>query len=77
MHNDQTIPLTVKESMLLELLLSRKNHVFSTVEIENRIWGDEFVTDSALRALIKNLRKKLPIDCIKNIVGHGYKLVPA
>ena len=77
LHNGTSIPLTVKESMLLELFLSRKNHVFSTVEMENSIWGDEFVTDSALRALIKNLRKKLPVDCIKNIVGHGYKLVPA
>lgn len=74
LYQEKNIPLTVKESMLLELLLSRKNHVFSTVEMENRIWGDEFVTDSALRALIKNLRKKLPVDCIKNVVGHGYKL---
>jgi DNA-binding response OmpR family regulator len=74
-HEGQTIPLTVKESRLLELLLKRKNHLFSPQELETAIWEEEFVTDSALRALIKNLRKKLPVDCIKNIVGHGYKLV--
>ena len=75
LYHGETTPLTVKESRLLELLLKRKNHLFSPQELETAIWEEEFVTDSALRALIKNLRKKLPQDCIKNIVGHGYKLV--
>ena len=69
------IPLTVKESRLLELFLRRKNQLLSPEEIERYIWEEEFVTDSALRALIKNLRKKLPVDCIKNQVGLGYKLL--
>lgn len=72
---DAVIPLTVKESRLLELFLRRKNQLLSQEEIERYIWEEEFVTDSALRALIKNLRKKLPVDCIKNQVGLGYKLV--
>lgn len=74
-YRGETIPLTLKESTLLELFLSRKNHLFSTEELERRIWADEFVTDSSLRTLVKNLRKKLPVDCIKNSVGLGYKLV--
>ena len=72
---DAVIPLTVKESRLLEVFLRRKNQLLSQEEIERYIWEEEFVTDSALRALIKNLRKKLPVDCIKNQVGLGYKLV--
>ena len=72
---DIIIPLTVKESRLMELFLRRKNQLLSQEEIERHIWEDEFVTDSALRALIKNLRKKLPVDCIKNQVGLGYKLI--
>lgn len=75
LHGDAVIPLTVKESRLLELFLKHKNQLLSPEAIESCIWEDEFVTDSALRALIKNLRKKLPVDCIKNQVGLGYKLV--
>ncbi len=74
-HRGDVIPLTVKESRLLEFFLKRKNQLLSPEAIERYIWEDEFVTDSALRALIKNLRKKLPVDCIKNSVGLGYKLV--
>lgn len=75
LHDGQTIPLTLKESRLLELFLRKKNQLLPAEELERYIWEDEFVTDSALRALIKNLRKKLPVDCIKNSVGLGYKLV--
>lgn len=74
-NGEETIPLTLKESRLMELFLKRKNQLIDPEVIERHIWEEEFVTDSALRALIKNLRKKLPVDCIKNQVGLGYKLV--
>lgn len=75
LHEGRNIPLTLKESRLLELFLRKKNQLLPAEELERYIWEEEFVTDSALRALIKNLRKKLPVDCIKNSVGLGYKLV--
>ncbi len=33
------------------------------------------MTQNALRLFIKNLRKKLPKNMIKNVQGIGYKLV--
>jgi len=70
----EIIGLTVKECALLELFIAHKGHLISNEMIENSVWNGEFVSDTALRALIKNLRKKLPINCISNVVGQGYKL---
>jgi len=46
-------------------------------EIFFYVWGDEFekiVTNSSIRTLIKNLRKKIPTELIKNQYGVGYKI---
>lgn len=65
--------LTKKESNLLELLLSKKS-VLTYEEIEMELWTDECMSLNALRLLMKNFRKKLPKDYLKNIQGIGYKL---
>jgi len=65
--------LTKKESSLLELLLSKKS-VLTYEEIEMELWPDEYMSLNALRLLMKNFRKKLPKDYLKNIQGVGYKL---
>jgi len=41
------------------------------------VWGDEFdktITNASIRTLVKNLRKKIPKDLIKNQYGVGYKI---
>ncbi len=41
------------------------------------VWEDEFdktITNASIRTLVKNLRKKIPKDLIKNQYGVGYKL---
>jgi DNA-binding response OmpR family regulator len=44
--------------------------------MENCIWGHEHVmTQNALRLFIKNFRKKLPPDLLKNVQGVGYQLL--
>jgi DNA-binding response OmpR family regulator len=67
--------LTKKESLFLKLLL-KKHRIITYEEMENFIWGHEHVmTQNALRLFIKNFRKKLPPDLLKNVQGIGYQLL--
>ncbi len=73
------IALTSRESLLLELLLSRKNEITERSLILNQIWGaDDFFTARSMDVFITKLRKKLqedPAVQILNIRGYGFKLV--
>ncbi len=72
-HFTSVIELTYKEKKLLELLFSYKNRVFSNDEIFEFVWGyDDIGTENGLKSLIKNLRKKLPKNCIQNVFATGY-----
>lgn len=67
--------LTKKEMELLTLLVSNTNKIFSAEEIIFELWYDaDEPKNDTLKTLIKNLRRKLPEDSIKNIFGVGYKL---
>lgn len=74
--NTQIETLNKKEKKLLELLIKNKQNITTYNEIENIIWvqNDEVMTSSALRTLVAHLRKKSPINFIKNISGNGYVL---
>jgi len=72
--SDNEFQLTKKENLFLKILVT-KNRIISYDEIEHQIWDDEFImTQNALRLFIKNLRKKLPAQAIRNVQGTGYKL---
>ena len=67
--------LTKKENIFFKLLL-QKNRIITYVEIENILWDEnQIMTQNALRLFIKNFRKKLPKDLLKNIQGTGYQLL--
>jgi len=67
--------LTKKENLFLKLLL-KKNRIITYQEMENFIWNeDSIMTPNAMRLFIKNFRKKLPNDVLKNVQGTGYRLV--
>ena len=67
--------LTKKENSFLKLLIT-KNRLITYEELENSIWDEDSVmTSNAMRLFIKNFRKKLPENFLKNIQGVGYKLV--
>lgn len=67
--------LTKKETRFLKLLL-KKHRIITYEEMENLIWSDEnIMTQNALRLFIKNFRKKLPANVLKNVQGIGYQLV--
>ena len=72
--NDNIIPLPHAIHKFLTLLIENRHRTVSYQEIENRIWGDKVMTDSALRSLIHNIRKKISPDIIENISKQGYKI---
>lgn len=66
------ITLSYKENLFLDKLM-KNSKVISYEEIENDIWDGEDMSQNALRLFIKNIRKKLPKNFIKNIPNHGYE----
>lgn len=69
------IDVTPKEIMLLRLLVENKGKVLTRERILDELWGDDRpVFDRTVDSHIKNLRKKLNLDCIVTVTGVGYKL---
>jgi len=67
--------LSKNEIELLSLLFSNVNRTFSVDDIVFELWYDaEEPKNDALKTLIKNLRRKLPKDTIKNVFGVGYRI---
>lgn len=72
---EEEFKLTKKENQFLKLLI-QKNRIISYEEMENIIWNeDSIMTPNAMRLFIKNFRKKLPDNALKNVQGTGYRLV--
>ncbi|OCL84982.1 Sporulation initiation phosphotransferase F [Arcobacter porcinus] len=72
LNNKEEIVLTKKETMFLKLLID-KNRVIPYEEIQNYFCEDDTImSQNALRLFIKNLRKKIPKDFLKNSQGVGY-----
>ncbi|AXH15500.1 DNA-binding response regulator [Malaciobacter mytili LMG 24559] len=74
-YKDEALILNKKEMLFFEVLIANQNRVVTYEELQDKVWGDDIMTDSALRSLVRNLRKKLPTDLIFNLSGVGYKLV--
>ncbi len=75
--NNEEISLNKKEKALMDLFVEHKNNLVTYSEIEHTVWYDydEVMTESALRTVIKNIRKKANVKFINNVSGLGYKLV--
>lgn len=74
-NGQEEFSLTKKECSFLKLLLT-KNRIITYEELEGNIWDDDSImTSNAMRLFVKNFRKKLPENLLKNIQGVGYKLV--
>lgn len=74
-NGKEEFTLTKKENTFFKLLIS-KNRIITYEELETNIWDEDSVmTSNAMRLFIKNFRKKLPKDFLKNVQGVGYKLV--
>ncbi len=75
-HNEFTYKLSKKEKLLMDLLIDNKNKLLTYNQIEQVVWYNfnETMSSTALRTIIKNLRKKGLGKFLENISGLGYKL---
>lgn len=72
--DNNPVDLKPKEIKLLELLIKHKNQVLTRNQMLDSLWEiDEAPTDRVIDVYIKNLRKKLDLDCITTVKGIGYK----
>lgn len=68
------IDITPKEIDLLRLLVEHKGLVLTRTQILDDLWGDSYpIIDRTIDTYIKNLRKKLRLECIVTVKGIGYK----
>ncbi|MDQ7045021.1 MAG: response regulator transcription factor [Sulfurimonas sp.] len=68
------ILFTKKEILIIALLFSSPNKIFTYEDIIMEVWGDYEIDNlSPLKTIIKNIRKKLPKDTVINVFGVGYK----
>jgi len=70
----EPIMLTRQEKRFMKLLLDYQHRIVTYNEIEHYVWQDKFMTEYALKALLRNLRKKFPKNYFKNYRGEGFKL---
>lgn len=74
----QVIPLTAKESKLLQVFAATPNEVIDRDRLLKEVWEDEgVIVGRSLDMFVSKLRKKLQKDpgiSIINIHGKGYKL---
>lgn len=73
-HNEKEIKLSKSESRLLEYFIKRVNQSVSFDDIYDYLWEFEAPSKEAIKAIIKELRKKIGKECLKNIYGIGYML---
>ncbi len=70
--NGVDVDLKPKEIELLKLLIENPKVTLRREQILEELWKDELPYDRVIDVYIKNLRKKLQIDCIKTVKGVGY-----
>ncbi|RXJ87134.1 response regulator transcription factor [Arcobacter sp. CECT 8985] len=71
--NNKMIQLSKSESKLLEYFLKNINQVVTYDLIMDYLWDFDKSSKEAVKAIVKELRKKIGSDLIKNIYGLGYK----
>lgn len=71
----QEIVLTAREFEILRLFMENKGRVFTREQLLDLIWNYDYVGDDRIiNTHIKNLRRKLGVDCIETIRGVGYRI---
>ncbi len=73
-YKNETIPLTKKEILFLELLLQNTQKLITQEEIQTYVWKEQDMSESALKNFLMRFRKKIPTNLVTTINGLGYKL---
>lgn len=73
-YRGEKLPLTLSEYLLLQTLMREPNRVFTREQLILRIFNEDYIgNDRIIDAHVKNLRKKLPVPCIRTVIGVGYQ----
>ncbi len=73
----EPVHLSAREFALLETLMQRPGAVLSREQLEDAVYGwNEELGSNAVEVHLHNLRRKLGADCIRNVRGVGYKVMP-
>ena len=66
------IHLSKSESRLLEYFLKRPNQTVTYEQLFDYMWEFEQPSKEALKSIVKELRKKIDNNFIRNLYGVGY-----
>ena len=70
----EKLPLTLSEYLLLQTLFNSPDRLFTWEQLILIIFNEDYIgNDIIIDAHVKNLRKKLPVSCIKTVIGVGYQ----
>lgn len=70
----EPLDLTLSEFLLLQVLEGEPKRTFTREQLILRIFNEDYVgNDRIIDAHVKNLRKKLPGNYIKTVIGIGYQ----
>ena len=73
-YNNESLNLTLSEFLLLQTLKNEPNRVFTREMLIMKIFNEDYISnDRIIDAHTKNLRKKLPKNYIKTVIGVGYQ----
>lgn len=73
-YDNSPLNLTLSEFLLLQTLFKESNRAFTREQLILKIFDDSyFGNDRIIDAHVKNLRKKLPKNYIKTVIGVGYQ----
>src|SRR5699024_9850028 len=74
--NGENININAKELEILRCLLENEGQALSRMQIIDNVWkeNEDVPYDRVIDVYIKELRKKLQLDCITTIRNVGYKL---
>lgn len=74
LYRKERLPLTLSEYLLLQTLYREPDRVFTREQLILCIFNEDYIgNDRIIDAHVKNLRKKLPVNCIKTVIGVGYQ----
>lgn len=74
LYQGKRLPLTLSEYLLLRTLYQHPDRVYTREQLILNIFNEDYIgNDRIIDAHIKNLRKKLPVSCIKTVIGVGYQ----
>lgn len=70
----EEIKLTLSEFLLLQALYEQPKRVFTREQLILRIFNEDYIgNDRIIDAHVKNIRKKMPQNYIKTVIGVGYQ----